>query len=137
MIVIRRLAAQIKQAVDRTRPTQDLATRLDNLTVVELGLRLCLVEPVDPTVGKQLAVAQGYMDPEMAIMAAGFQQEDAMAARGRQAVCQHAAGGTGADDDVVERVSVGHGCHNGYSILTSGKVQRQIERALGRGEQIR
>jgi hypothetical protein len=26
---------------------------------------------------------------------------------------------------------VGHSCHSGYSILTSGKVQRQIERALG------
>ena len=44
---------------------------------------------------------------------------------------QHAAGGTGADDDVVERVCVGHGCHNGYSILASGKVQGQIERGLG------
>ena len=73
MIVIRRLAAQIKQAVDRTRPTQDLATRLNDLTVVELGLRLRLVEPVDPAVGKQLAVAEGDMDPEVAIVSAGFQ----------------------------------------------------------------
>ena len=137
MIVIRRLAAQIKQAVDRTRSAQDLATRLDDLTVVELGLRLRLVEPVDPAVGKQLAVAEGNMDPEVAIVATGFQQQDAMAARGGQAVGQHAAGGTGADDDVVERACVGHGCHNGYSILTSGKVQRQIERAPGRGKQIR
>ena len=54
-----------------------------------------------------------------------------MAARGGQAVGQHAAGGTGADDDVVERVCVGHSCHNGYSILVSGKVQRQIDGGLG------
>ena len=137
MIVIRRLAAQIKQAVDRARPAQDLASRLDHLTVVELGLRLRLVEPVDPAVGEQLAVAERDMNPEMTIMAARFQQENAMAARRGQAVGQHAAGGTGADDDVIERVCVGHGCHNGYSILASGKVQRQIERGLGRGEQIR
>ena len=137
VIVVRRLAAQIEQAVDRARAAQHLAARLDDLAVVELGLRLGLVEPVDPCVGEQLAVAERDVDPEVAIVAAGLQQQHAMAARGGQAVGQHAAGGTGADDDVVERVCVGHGCHNGYSILTSGKVQRQIERGLGRGEQIR
>ena len=54
MIVIRRLAAQIKQAVDRARPAQHLAARLDHLTVVELGLRLGLVEPVHPASANSL-----------------------------------------------------------------------------------
>ena len=69
---------------------------------MQLGLRLRLVEPVDPAVGEQLAVAERDVDPEMAVVPAGLEQQHAMAARGGQAVGQHAAGGAGADDDVVE-----------------------------------
>src|SRR5882724_6220023 len=57
MIEIRGLPAQIKQAVDRARPAQHLPARLDDRSVVELGLRLRGIEPVDSGVGGQLAVA--------------------------------------------------------------------------------
>ncbi len=81
VIVVRRLAAQIKQAVDRARSAEHLAARLDDLAVVELGLRLRLVEPVHPAVGEQLAVAERNVNPEVAIVSARLQQKNAMAAR--------------------------------------------------------
>src|SRR5262249_39610307 len=56
MIEIPRLAADVKQAIDRTRSAQHLPPRLDDLPVVELGLRLRGVEPIYLTIGEQLAV---------------------------------------------------------------------------------
>ena len=102
VVEVLRLAAHVEQAVDRTRAAQHLAARLDDLAVVELGLRLGRVEPVDPAVVEQLAVAERNVNPEMAVVPARLEQQHAMAARGGQAIGQHAAGGAGADDDVVE-----------------------------------
>ena len=47
MIVILVLAADVEQAVDRTRSAQHLAARLDDLAVVQLRLRLGFVKPID------------------------------------------------------------------------------------------
>ena len=44
----------------------------------------------------------GNVDPRIAILAAGFQQQHGGLAIGGQPVGQHAAGRTGADDDEVE-----------------------------------
>src|SRR5262249_5174576 len=82
MIEVRRLAADVEQAIDRARAAQHLPPRLDDLPVVELGLRLRSVEPIDLTVGEQLAVAERNVNPDMAVMAARLQQENAMATRG-------------------------------------------------------
>src|SRR5262249_60013514 len=68
VIVVRRLSAQIEQAVDRARPAQHLPTRLDDRAVVELGLRLRSIEPVDPAVGEQLGVAERDVDPDVAVV---------------------------------------------------------------------
>ena len=102
MIVILVLPAYIEQAVYRARSTQHLASRLDDLPVVELGFRFGFVEPVDLWVVEQFGEAERHVNPEMAVMSAGLQQQHAMAARSGQPVGEHAAGGTGADDDVVE-----------------------------------
>src|SRR5262249_495624 len=79
MIEVRRLAADVEQAIDRARAAQHLPPRLDDLPVVELGLRLRSVEPIDLTVGDRLAVAERNVNPDMAVMAARLQQENAMA----------------------------------------------------------
>ena len=102
VVVVLVLAAHIEQAVDRARSAQHLAARLDDLAVVELGLRLRLVEPVDLGIVEQLAVAERNVDPNVAVAAAGFQQQHAVAAGRREAIGQHAAGRARADDDVVE-----------------------------------
>src|SRR5262249_27971093 len=106
MIEVGRLAADVEQAIDRARPAQHFPPRLDDLPVVEFGLRLRRVEPIDLTIGEQLAVAERDVNPDVAVMAARFQQQNAMAARGGQAVGENAAGASGADDDIVKGVRV-------------------------------
>jgi len=46
------LAANIEQPVDRTRPAEHLAPRLDDAAVIQFRLGLGLVEPVDASVGE-------------------------------------------------------------------------------------
>src|SRR5262249_22885035 len=102
MIEVRRLAADVEQAIDRARPAQHFPPRLDDLPVVELRLRLRGIEPIDLRIGEQLAVAERDMNPDVAVVAARLQQENAMATRGGQTIGENAAGAAGADDDIVE-----------------------------------
>jgi len=71
------------------------------------GVGLGLEAPVVDRVEHGLGVADGNVDPRIAVRRAGFQQEHRTAPVGGQAVRQHAAGGSGADDDVIPG-SVGH-----------------------------
>src|SRR5712691_9825859 len=105
MIEVRRLAADVEQAVDRARPAQHFPTRLDDPPAVELRLGLRAVEPIDLGVGEQLAVAERDVDPDVAVVPARLQEENAMAAGGGQAIGENAAGGAGADDDIIEGYS--------------------------------
>ncbi len=102
MIVVLVLAADIQEPVDRARSAQHLAARLNDLPVVELRLRFGFVKPIDLGIIEQFAEAKRHVDPEMAVVAAGFQEQHAMAARRGQPIGQHAARGAGADDDVIE-----------------------------------
>src|SRR5262249_57160040 len=70
MIEAGRLAADVEQAIDRARSAQHFPPRLDDLPIVELGLRLRGIEPIDLTIGEQLAVAERNVNPDMAVMAA-------------------------------------------------------------------
>src|SRR6185437_12606989 len=47
------------------------------------------------------AVAERHVDPEIGVFWARFQQQHRMLATGAQPVCEHAAGRSGADDDVI------------------------------------
>ena len=100
------LAADIEEAVDRARTAQHLAARLDDLAVVELRLRLALVEPIDLGVVEQLGEAERNVDPHVAVVAAGFQEQHAVAARCGQPVGKDAARRAGADHDVIEACGI-------------------------------
>src|SRR5262249_34384904 len=106
MIEVRRLAADVEQAIDRARSAQHFSPRLDDLPVVELCLRLRAIEPIDLAIGEQLAVAERDVNPDVAIMPARLQQENAMATRGGQTIGENAARASGADDDIIEGVRV-------------------------------
>src|SRR2546428_8834447 len=82
MIEVRRLAADVEQAIDRARPAQHFPPRLDDLPVVELCLRLRAIEPIDLTIGEQLAVAERDVNPDMAVMAPRLPQQNTVAAPG-------------------------------------------------------
>ncbi len=114
------LAADIEKPVDRARAAQHLAARLDDAAVVELGLGLRRIEPVDAGIVEQLAVAERHVDPEMQVVPAGLEQQHAVAAVGREAIGQHAAGTAGADDNVIEGLRpylVRHGVSPAYPRL--------------------
>src|SRR5215470_19188590 len=101
MVEVRRLAADVKQTINRARAAQHFPPRLDDLPVVEFCLRLRAIEPVDLAIGEQLAVAERDVNPDIAIMPARFHQQNAMAARGGETIGENAAGAAGADDDIV------------------------------------
>src|SRR6201987_2354643 len=102
MIVVLVLAAHVEQAVDRTRSAQHFAARLDDLPVVQLGLRLGLVQPIDFGIVEQLAVTERNVNPDVPVVAAGFDKQHPMAAGFGEPVGEHATGRSGADDDVIE-----------------------------------
>jgi hypothetical protein len=47
-------------------------------------------------------IADGYVDPDPAVLATRLEQQDRHLGIGGQAIGEHAAGGAGADDHVVE-----------------------------------
>ncbi len=71
-IVILVLATNVKQAVDRTRSAQNLAARLKHGSPVQSGLGFGLVHPVDLFGLEQLAISERDMDPDVAVLRAGF-----------------------------------------------------------------
>ena len=80
VVVILGLTANIEQAIDRTGAAQHFAARLDDLAVVEIGFRFGGVEPIDLGVAEQLAVTERNVNPDIAVVSAGLQQQHAMAA---------------------------------------------------------
>ena len=105
-IVILVLAPHIQQAVDRARTAEHFSARLEYLPAVQSRLRLGLVHPVDGFFLEQFSVAERDVDPEIAILRSGLQQQHGMFAVGAQAIGEHTSGRAGADDDVVEFGSV-------------------------------
>ena len=106
MIEICRLAADIQKAVDRTRPTQHFPARLDDAPVVEFGFRLRGIEPVHLGIGEQLAVTERDVNPDVPVVTTGFEEQNAIAPRGGQAIGEHAASRAGTDHNVVERTRI-------------------------------
>ncbi len=106
-VIVLMLAANVEQAVDRTRSAQHLAARLEHGSPVQSRLRFGLVHPVDGLVLEQLAISERHMDPEVGILRPGFQQQHRIPAVGAQAIGEHASGRPGTDDDVVEFESPG------------------------------
>ena len=143
-VVVLVLAAHIKQAVDRARSAQHFSARLEHLPAAEARLRLGLVHPVDRLFLEQLAVAERHMDPDIAVLRAGLEQQHRMLAVRAQPVGEHASGGAGADDDIIEfggfpRAIVVHELPRStrdrrHQIKHPGKVARKpiVARAVGR-----
>ena len=109
-IEILSLAADVNEPVDRARPAEHLAARPQHAAPAELGERLGLEHPGDLRVEDVSVEPGGDVDPRVAVLAARLEQQHARRAVGGQAVGQHAAGRTGADDDEVEFSGVLHTC---------------------------
>src|SRR5262249_32602280 len=109
-VVVARMAANIDHAIDRGRSADDAPARAVHLAAVHVGFGLAVVVPVDLVVGERIGERRRHVDlpvPE-AILPAGLEHEDAVLCLGAEAIGQHAAGRTGADDDVVESLGLLH-----------------------------
>jgi hypothetical protein len=125
MVVVLALAADVDEAVDRAGAAQRLAARPVDAPAVHVGVGVGLEAPVIGGAPHRLAVADGQVNPQRPIGRAGFEQQHARGRVFAQARRQHAAGGTGADDDVVERF-IRHATRS----LGSGTIAR-LGRILG------
>ena len=132
-IVVLMLAADIKQAVDRTRSAQNLAARLKDVASVEPRLRLGLVHPVDRFFLEQAAIAERDVDPQMRVFRPGLEQQHGMFAVRGQAVGEHTSRRARADNDVIEfelirarRGGVVHVFFFARSMGESGRRKRRI-----------
>jgi len=107
VVVIRVLAADVDQPVDRTGAAQYAAARPDDGALARLGLGLDRKLPREARIVDRAEVPHRQPQPEVAVLAAGLQQQYAAGRVGGEAVGQHAAGRAGADDDVVIRSAEG------------------------------
>src|SRR5262249_9351483 len=73
---------------------------------VALLLGLGLVEPVDLWIGEVPPIAERDVDPDVAILATGLEQQHAVTAVGGETIGEHAAGAARAGNDGVG--GVGH-----------------------------
>ena len=108
-VIIGRSAAHVDHAVDRTGAAKDLAARLVEDATVELRLRFAVEHPVDPRVGKRPGVAEWDVNPRIAVLDPGFEQEDAIFPGFAQPSGHRTAGGAGTgNDEVVSFDCIGH-----------------------------
>jgi hypothetical protein len=101
LVVVGGVAAHIDHAVDRAGATEHLAAGLVHGAAVELLFRFGFEFPVHPRIDEGFRVAHRDVDPEFVVVAAGFQQQDLVAAGFAEAGGKDATGGTGAGHDIV------------------------------------
>ena len=108
MVEVAPVPAHIDHAVDGRGTAKHLAARAIEPPAVEPRLRLRDIAPVAaPALHCQREGGRHSQD-QAAVTSAGFDEQHAQPTCGRQSIRQHAASGTGSDDDVV----VAAGCHS-------------------------
>src|SRR5262249_23227550 len=137
VFVVRGLPAHVNHGFDRGGAADHLATRIVEAAAVEPLLRLGLEHPVRARVADGEEIADGDVEPDPAVLAAGLEQQDAHRRVGGETVRQQAPGRAGADDDVVilafERRGLGHG----FQSRSAGQAANSAYSSPGLGERSR
>ena len=107
-VVVSRIAAHVDHAVDRAGAAQDLASRLVHDAVVELGLGLGVEHPVDARIVERLVVAERDVDPGIAVLGPGLEQQHAVAAVLAETSGHGTAGRAGSGHDEIVRFALHH-----------------------------
>ena len=102
VVEIARLPAHEHHRVDAAGAAQHLAARPITLPPGQRRVGLGAVHPVDGRVVERLAVTDRRLEPEALVAAAGFQQQHGMAARRREPIGQHTAGGSGTHHNEIK-----------------------------------
>jgi hypothetical protein len=100
-VVVGGLAAHVDHAVDRRAAAQHLASRIRQRPAVKTGLGLGRHHPVGARISHAIEIADGDIDPVIAIGPARLEEQNGVARIGAQPVCKDAARRAGADDDEV------------------------------------
>src|SRR5580704_4008248 len=101
-VEIHALAAIVDVAVDRARAAQGLAARCGDAPTAGPFAGLRGVEPVHPWIDQRVHEARRNVDERMPVPRPGFEYADRDVPVFAQAAGEHAAGRSGADDDIVE-----------------------------------
>ena len=109
VVVILFLAAHVDHRVDGGAAAENLAARVVDRSACKVLVRLRLVAPVGAWIGDRVEIADRDVDPEPVVLPAGLEEQHLRGGICRQPVGQHAAGASGANDDVVERAD---GCRD-------------------------
>ena len=102
VVEVMRQAAAINESIDRAGSADDLAARPIGGAPIEPIVGIGAILPIDALVEEGLPIADWRPDPEPPVVAAGFENQNAVAAPFRQAVRQHAACRSRSDDDEIE-----------------------------------
>ncbi len=101
VIVVALLTAHVDHRVDRRAAAQHLAAGVADRAPVEPLVRLGLVAPVGARIADGVQVPDWNIDPEVVVLATGFDQQHVDLRVGREPVGENAAGGTRSYDHVV------------------------------------
>ena len=107
VVEIGRHPAAVHHGVDGARSAHDPAAGPVHTSIVEAAAAAGLEFPIDARIGEGDAVADGRLDPEPRVRAAGLEDQDAIAPAGGQPVRQYASRGARTHDDVVEALHAG------------------------------
>ena len=107
-VVVAAVAAHVGHDVDRRAAAEHLAAHRLDPAVVQPGLGLRVVAPVEHPMLPDLAEPDRDVDQGMGIAPAGFEHQHADRGIGGEPVREHAARGAGADDDVVVGLALSH-----------------------------
>src|SRR5579883_1569669 len=128
-VVVARLAAHVDYAVDRRAATENAPARIIERTAVQTGLVLRLEAPIGARIVLCVEIADGNADPDVIVVAAGFQQQHRYIGIGRQTIGQDAAGAASTNDDVIEAseclvhdAPADRSCHTEASAATAGRT---------------
>ena len=104
VVVVLTQSAHVDHCIDRARPAEQLAARPVAAAVVQRGLRLAAIHPVEARVVEALAVADRHAHEEAVVAAARLEQQHAVFAALGQPCRDDAPCGAAAHDNVVELV---------------------------------
>ena len=99
-VIVGRIAAHIKHAVDRARPAEHLAAGQRDAAAGRAFHRLGLIVPVDARVLQQRPQRGGNMDAPVSVLRSGLEQRHPRAAL-HQAAGDGASCRSGPDDDII------------------------------------
>src|SRR6266700_2053532 len=102
VVIVGGLPAHRDHRVNGGRAADHLAAGIGQRAAVETGFRLGPKHPVRTRIADRKEIADRDVKPDPVVVAAGLQDQDAARGIGRQPVGDDAAGGAGADDDIVE-----------------------------------